>query len=57
MGDFDHPDNCWEDHTARKSLSRKPLQIIDDNFLIQVMEEPMRRGVLLALVLKNRGTG
>jgi len=30
------------------------LQSIDDNFLLQVVEEPTRRGMLLDLVLTNK---
>jgi len=30
------------------------LQSIDDNFLMQVVEEPIRRGALLDLVLTNK---
>jgi len=54
MEDFNHPDICWEHHTARRSQSRRFLQSIDDNFLTQVVEEPTTRGVLLEFVLKNR---
>jgi len=53
MRDFSHPDICWEDHTARHTQSRRFLQSIDDNILTQVVEEPMRRGVLLDLLLTN----
>ena len=53
MGDFNHPDICWEDHTARHAQSRRLLQCIDDNFLTQVVQEPTRRGALLDLVLTN----
>jgi len=56
MGEFNHPDICWEDHTARHTQSRRFLQSIDDNFLVQVVEEPRRRGVLLDLVLTNKET-
>jgi len=34
--------------------SRRFLQSIDDNFLIQVVEEPTRKGALLDLVLRNK---
>jgi len=51
MGDCNHADNCWRDHTARHTQSKRFLQSIDDNFLTQVVEEPTRRGVLLDLVL------
>jgi len=54
MGDFNHPDICWEDDTARHMQSRRFLQNINDNFLMQVVEEPMRTGVLLNLVLMNK---
>lgn len=33
---------------------RRPLQSTDGNILTQVMEEPLRRGVLLDLVLTNK---
>ncbi|XP_075302833.1 uncharacterized protein LOC142365677 isoform X1 [Opisthocomus hoazin] len=54
MGDLNHPDISWEDHTARHMQSRRLLQSIDDNFLMQVVEEPTRRGALLDLVLTNK---
>ena len=44
MGDFHHPDISWEDHTVRHTQSRRFLQTIDDNFLMQMVEEPTRRG-------------
>jgi len=54
MGDFHHPDISWEDHTARQAQPRRFLQSINDNFLMQVVEEPTRRGMLLDLVLTNK---
>ena len=54
MGDFSHPDICWRDNTAGHKQSRRFLECIDDNFLLQVMEEPMRRGAMLDLVLTNK---
>jgi len=54
MGDFNHPDISWEDHTARHTQSRRFLQNINHNFLMQVVEEPRRRGSLLDLVLTNK---
>ncbi|GAB0208304.1 mitochondrial enolase superfamily member 1 [Grus japonensis] len=41
-------------NTAKHAQSRRFLQSTDDNFLTQVVEEPMRRGVLLDLVLTNK---
>jgi len=54
VGDFNHPDISWEDHTARHSQSRRFLQSINDNFLMQVVEEPTRKGALLDLVLTKK---
>ncbi|GAB0206830.1 hypothetical protein GRJ2_003148600 [Grus japonensis] len=55
MGDFKHPDICWKGNTARHAQSRRFLQSTDDNFLTQLVEEPMRREVLLDFVLTNKG--
>jgi len=54
MVDFNHPDISWEDHTARHMQSRRFLQSINDSFLMQVVEEPTRRGTLLDHVLTNK---
>ncbi|GAB0203631.1 hypothetical protein GRJ2_002828700 [Grus japonensis] len=54
MGDFNHPDICWRDNIAGHKQSRKFLEYVDDNFLFQVIEEPMRRGAMLDLVLTNK---
>ncbi|GAB0210021.1 mitochondrial enolase superfamily member 1 [Grus japonensis] len=54
MGDFNHPDICWRDNTAERKQSRKFLECVNDNFLLQVVEEPTRRGAMLDLVLTNK---
>ena len=54
MVDFNHPDISWEDHTARYMQSRRFLQSTDDNFLMQVVEEPTKRDTLLDLILMNK---
>ncbi|GAB0207314.1 hypothetical protein GRJ2_003197000 [Grus japonensis] len=54
MGDFNHPDICWRENTAECKQSRKFLECVDDNFLLQVTEEPTRRGAMLDLVLTNK---
>ncbi|GAB0208385.1 mitochondrial enolase superfamily member 1 [Grus japonensis] len=54
MGDFDHPNICWKGNTAGHKQSRKFLECVGDNFLLQVIEEPMRRGAMLDLVLTNK---
>jgi len=33
LGDFNHPDIRWEDHTTRHTESRRFLQSIEENFL------------------------
>ncbi|GAB0207775.1 macrophage immunometabolism regulator [Grus japonensis] len=45
---------CWRDNTAECKQSRKFLEHVDDNFLLQVIEEPMRRGGMIDLVLTNK---
>ncbi|GAB0208094.1 hypothetical protein GRJ2_003275100 [Grus japonensis] len=54
MGDFNHPNICWKGNTAGHKQSRRFLECIDDNFLLQVTEESMRRGAMLDLVLTNK---
>ncbi|GAB0188870.1 hypothetical protein GRJ2_001352300 [Grus japonensis] len=54
MGDFNHPDICWRDNAAELKQSRKFLEYVDSNFLLQVIEEPTRRGAMLDLILTNK---
>ncbi|GAB0196057.1 hypothetical protein GRJ2_002071000 [Grus japonensis] len=54
MGDFNHPDICWRDNAAERKQSRKFLECVDDNFLLQATEEPTRRGAMLDLILTNK---
>ena len=54
MGNFNHPDICWRDNTAGQKQSRGFLECVDDKFLLQVTEEPTRRGAMLDLVLTNK---
>ncbi|NAW49622.1 hypothetical protein FGF92_23570, partial [Salmonella sp. gx-f5] len=54
MGDFNLPDVNWECHTADTSKSRRFMKHLDDNFLVQVLTEPTRKGALLDLLLENR---
>ncbi|KAF4803985.1 hypothetical protein TURU_011564 [Turdus rufiventris] len=53
-GDFKHPDICWKSNTARHKLSRRFLESIDNDFLIQVVEEPTRKDLLFDLMLTNK---
>ncbi|GAB0204972.1 hypothetical protein GRJ2_002962800 [Grus japonensis] len=55
MGDFNHSEIiCWRSNRAGHKQSRKFLECVDDNFLLQVTEEPTRRGAMLDLVLTNK---
>ncbi|PKU42988.1 glycerol kinase [Limosa lapponica baueri] len=54
MGDFNHHDTCWRDNTSGLKQSRMFLECVDDNFLLQVTEQPMRRGAMLDLILTNK---
>jgi len=53
MGDINHSNIRWKDKTARQTQSRR-FQTIDDNFLLQVVEEPTNIGAMLDLVLTNK---
>jgi len=54
MEDFNHPNTCWRENTAGHKQSRKFLECVKDNYLLQVIEKPMRRGGMLDLVLTNK---
>ena len=40
MGDFNHPDTCWDGGMAGGRQSRKFLESVEDNFLVQVIHGP-----------------
>ncbi|PKU34443.1 glycerol kinase [Limosa lapponica baueri] len=54
MGDLNHPSICWKDSTEWHKKSRKFLECVDDNFLLQTVEEPTRIGAILDLVLTKK---
>lgn len=43
-----HSDTCWRD-TGQGISNRMFLECVDDNFLLQMTEEPVRRGAVLDL--------
>ena len=53
MGDFSHPDICWDSGLAGGRPSRRFLESVQDNFLVQVIVGLTRGEVLLDLVLTN----
>ncbi|RMC04224.1 hypothetical protein DUI87_19043 [Hirundo rustica rustica] len=54
VGDFNLPDVCWELNTAEKRQSRKFLECMEDNFLLQLVGEPTRGETMLDLLFANR---
>lgn len=55
MEGFDHPDICWRSNIARHKPPMRFLENIDDNFLTQLMEEPIKKGVLLGPCTSKQG--
>ncbi|KAJ7402270.1 rna-directed dna polymerase from mobile element jockey-like [Pitangus sulphuratus] len=54
LGNFNYPDICWRNNTAKHKQSRRFMESIDDDLLSQVVEDHTRNGVLLDLMLTNR---
>ncbi|KAK4825626.1 hypothetical protein QYF61_001306 [Mycteria americana] len=54
VGDFNLPDVCWKYNTAERKQSRRFLECVADNFLTQLVSEPMREGASLDLLFTNR---
>ncbi|PKU42606.1 rna-directed dna polymerase from mobile element jockey-like [Limosa lapponica baueri] len=54
MGNFNHPDICRKNNIMWHKKSRKFLECVDDNFLLQMVEELTRRGAMLDLVITNQ---
>ncbi|XP_008941201.1 PREDICTED: probable leucine carboxyl methyltransferase 1, partial [Merops nubicus] len=52
--DFNHSNISWRDNTAGHKQYRRFLEFINGNFLLQAIEEPVRKGAMLDLVLTNR---
>jgi len=38
MEDFSHPDICWDSSTAGGRQSRRIMESVEDNFLVQVID-------------------
>ncbi|KAJ7423618.1 rna-directed dna polymerase from mobile element jockey-like [Pitangus sulphuratus] len=51
--DFNLPDVCWELNTAEKRQSRRFLECIEDNFLLQLVNELTKGGAPLDLLFTN----
>lgn len=55
MGDFNHPNICWRDNRAGHKQSKRILEDVDHNFLLQVREETTGKGTQLGFILNNKG--
>ena len=54
MGYFNFPDICWEYNIAQKKQSRRFLEYMGDNFLMQLVREPMRGAAPLDLLFTEK---
>ena len=45
VGDINLQDFCWKYNTADKRESRRFLECVEDNFLMQLVSEPTRGAV------------
>ena len=54
MGDFNFPDIYWEYSKAQKKRSRRILEYMENNFLMQLVGEPTRGAAPLDLLLTKR---
>jgi len=48
------PDVCWKYNTVERKQSRRFLELVEDNFLTQLVSEPTREGTSLDLLYENR---
>jgi len=51
---FNLPEVCWKYNTAERKQSRRFLECVEDNFLMQLVSEPTRGGASLDLWFTNR---
>lgn len=54
MGDFNYPNICWESNAVVNKHSKRFLECIEDNFLMQLLDVLTRSGALLDLLLTNK---
>ena len=54
MWGFKFPDICWIYNTADREQSQRFLEHVGDNFLTQLVKEPMRGSKILDLLFVNR---
>lgn len=54
IGNLNCPDIFWRNNRAKHKLSRRFLKCIDDNFIFQFIEKPVKRRALLDLILTSK---
>ena len=54
MGDFNFPGVYWEYNTVQKKQSRRFLECMEDNFLLQLVRQPTRGDVPLDLLFTGK---
>lgn len=54
IGTFNFPDVCWKYTTAKNKLCWRFLQCVEDNFLRQMVRQPVREDATLVLLSSNR---
>lgn len=55
MEEFNLPDICWKYNTAERKQSRRLLECVeDDNFLTELVREPVTEGAPLDTLFVNR---
>ena len=54
MGDFNFLDICWIYNTADREQFQRFLECVGNNFLTQLVREPMRGSKILDLLFVNR---
>jgi len=54
MEDLNLPAMCWEYNTAERKQSRRFLEHVEDDFLMQLVSEPTRGSALFDLLFTNR---
>uniref|UniRef100_A0A803JAV9 Reverse transcriptase domain-containing protein n=1 Tax=Xenopus tropicalis TaxID=8364 RepID=A0A803JAV9_XENTR len=53
MGDFNYPDIDWSNGVAKSERASRFVNMLNDNFLFQAVQEPTRNDSILDLVISN----
>uniref|UniRef100_A0A803KG92 Reverse transcriptase domain-containing protein n=1 Tax=Xenopus tropicalis TaxID=8364 RepID=A0A803KG92_XENTR len=53
MGDFNYPDIDWSNGVAKSEKASRFVNMLNDNFLFQAVQEPTRNDAILDLVISN----